>query len=156
MYGEAVTCSVCGAPMTPQADGRTYLCHYCGARIQAAIDGQQIAAGMKLDLANAETFLNELGAMLTQGFASKTRVDTQGGRVMGIEVLLDPDHFLATREGGGVVAKHKRVVRGIALKTATIPLGQWMEHLTASLARHANDSASATTVLAQLKGRGRY
>jgi hypothetical protein len=88
--------------------------------------------------------------MLTTGFAQQTRVDTQDGVVVAIEVAVDPDVFLANREASGVVARHKKVVRGIALKTATVPLERWVELLTAALAKHANQSASAANALAQL------
>ena len=155
MHGDPIDCNVCGAPMTPQSDGRTYVCRYCNAQVQVAIEGHQIAAGMRLDLANADAFLAQLAAMLAAGFGAQTRVDAEGGRVVGLEVNLDPDVFLAHRESHGVVAKHRRVVRGIALRTATVPLERWVEQLTAALAKHANDNARAAQVLAELAGRGR-
>ena len=48
---QPVPCANRGAMMMPEPDGRTYACTYCRTHVQVAIDGQQIAAGMRLDLA---------------------------------------------------------------------------------------------------------
>jgi hypothetical protein len=150
---EPVACANCGAMMVPQWDGRVYACPYCRTQIQVAISGQQIAAGMALDLANVDAFLGRLAQTLWQGFSEHTRIDAQGAVVMGIEVALEPDVFLVRREGHHAVAQHRKVVRGIALKTATLPLDRWVELLMAALARHANENARAAWVLNQLGGR---
>jgi hypothetical protein len=141
--------------MTPQPDGRTYACQYCNARVQVAIEAEQIAAGMRLDLSNAETLLAQLAQMLTHGFAAQTRVNGQGGRVFAVEVTLEKDAFVVQREANGVVARHKKVVRGVALKNSEVPIDRWLELLTTALAKHANQSAQASHVLAQLTGRVR-
>jgi hypothetical protein len=149
---QPVACSNCGAMMVPQWDGRVYTCPFCRTQVQVAISGQQIAAGMALDLANVDTFLSRLAATLYQGFAEHTRIEANGNWVMGIEVVLEPDVFLVRREGQHAVAQHKRVVRGIALRTHTIPLDQWVQMLTDALATHANTNARAAWVLGQLGG----
>ena len=150
MGSEQVKCDNCGALMTPQADGRTYACGYCSAKIQVAIDAKQIAAGMRLDLANVDAFLLELATAMSSGFAERTRVQSDAGRVVLLEVNLDPDMFVARREPHGVVVQHKKMVRGIALKTKTHPLDRWVEMLTTALAAHANTSAHAAQVHALL------
>ncbi|HEX3343769.1 MAG TPA: hypothetical protein VHS09_04310, partial [Polyangiaceae bacterium] len=58
--------------------------------------------------------------------------------------------FTLKREGGHVVAQYKKLVRGIALKTKEMPLDQWVEKLSESLARHANVNAQAGALAAQL------
>ena len=50
--------------MTPQADGRTYACTFCRTQVQVAVEGHQIAAGMRLDLANVDAFLAQLAHTL--------------------------------------------------------------------------------------------
>ena len=154
MHGDPIPCARCGAMMTPQPDGRTYACAYCQTRVQVAIDGQQIAAGMHLDLANAAAFLHQLANTLAQGFAEQSKIDAQGGHVMSIEVTLEPHLFVAKRQGSSVIAQHKRISRGIALKTVTLPLDKWVDMLTESLAKHANTNARAGWVLQQLTGKG--
>jgi len=154
MHGDPIPCARCGAMMTPQPDGRTYACAYCQTRVQVAIDGQQIAAGMHLDLANAAAFLNQLAGTLSQGFAEQSKIVANGPEVVSIEVSLEPHLFVAKRQGTGVVAQHKRISRGIALKTKTLPLDEWLSLLTESLAKHANTNARAAWVLQQITGRG--
>jgi hypothetical protein len=151
---QPVPCSNCGAMSNPQADGRTYLCPYCGTKTQVAVDAQQIAAGLRLDLSHMETFLTQLANTLSQGFSEHTVIQANGGYVLSVAINLDPDHYLARREGQHVVAEHKKVVRGIALRTQALPLDQWVEKLCGSLARHANTSARAAWVLQRLSGKG--
>jgi hypothetical protein len=148
-----VRCDNCGATMTPHFDGRLYTCAYCRAQVQVAIGADQIARGMALDLANVDAFLARLANTLSQGFAEHSRIEANGSYVMAIEVLLEPDVFMVRREGQHAVAQHKKVVRGIALRTATLPLDRWVELLTESLANHANTNARAAWVLGQIGGR---
>jgi hypothetical protein len=152
---QPVPCANCGAMMTPmQQDGRTYACPYCRTQVQVAVDARQIAAGMALDLSNMEVFLAQLANTLSQGFGEHTRIQANGSYVMHVEIDLDPDHFIARRDGHHVVAEHKKVVRGIALRTHALPLDRWVEQLTEALARHANANARAAWVLSKLTGRG--
>jgi hypothetical protein len=139
--------------MVPQFDGRVYSCAYCRTQMQVAIGADQIAAGMALDLANVDTFLSKLAATLKQGFHEHTRIEDNGGYVLSIEITLDPEVFMAHREGSSVVAKHKKVVRGIALRTKTVTLDSWVDMLTKALASHANQNARAAWVLGQIGGR---
>jgi hypothetical protein len=147
---QPLPCSNCGAMMAPQPDGRTYACGYCRTQVQVAIDGRQIAAGMALDLSSVEVFLAQLANTLSQGFAEHTRIEANGRDVIAVEIDLDPDHFTARRHGREVVAEHKKVVRGVALRTHALPLDRWVEQLTEALARHANTNARAAWVLGRL------
>jgi hypothetical protein len=138
--------------MAPGPDGRVVGCRYCGTRIQAAIGADQIAAGMALDLSNIDAFLGRLAATLQQGFAEHARIESSGSHVASIEVSLEPDVFSVRREGGHAVAQHKKIVRGIALRTSTVPLDRWVDLLLAALAAHANENARAAWVLGQFGG----
>jgi hypothetical protein len=155
MFGQPVACKNCGAMMTPQADGRTYACNFCKTQLQVAIEGQQIAEGMRLDLSNVDVFLRQLAHTLSTGFAESSRIQGDGHTVHSIEVNLDPDVFLVHREGPRVVTRHKKMVRGIALRTETLAMDRWVKLLTEALARHANTNARAAWVLARLNGDGK-
>jgi hypothetical protein len=149
-----VPCKNCGAMMSPEADGRTYHCTYCRTRVQVAIDGSQIAAGMALDLSNVDAFLTSLAQTLHHGFSESARIQAApNGFVHAIEINLDPDVFMVHREGPRVVMRYKKLVRGIALKTETLQPDRWVKLLTDALARHANQNARAAWVLAQLGGK---
>ncbi|HEY8072627.1 MAG TPA: hypothetical protein VIF62_00915 [Labilithrix sp.] len=150
---QPVACSNCGAMMTPQWDGRTYACPFCKTKVQVAISGDQIAAGMSLDLTNIDAFLARLAFTLHQGFHEHTRIEAQGNWVIAIEIHLEPDVYMVRREGQHAVAHHKKIVRGIALRTKEMPLDQWVALLTDSLAAQANTNARAAWVLGQLGGK---
>jgi hypothetical protein len=139
--------------MAPAPDGRTYACRYCGTLILVQVDAAQIAAGMRLDLSNTAAFLQRLAQMLESAFAERSKVQRQGADVVAIEIELTPDVFVVKRDGHGVVAQHKKIVRGIALKTTAHPIDRWVEMLHASLAAHANENTRATAALASLFGR---
>ena len=139
--------------MTPQWDGRVYACPYCRTQMQVAIGADQIAAGMAVDLANVDVFLSKLAQTLHQGFSERSSIQANGTYVMAIEINLDPDHFHVHREGQHAVATHKKVVRGVALRTKTLALDVWYEQLTEALAGYANTNARAAWVLGQI-GRG--
>jgi hypothetical protein len=64
--------------------------------------------------------------------------------------MLEPDGFLLRREGQHVISQHKKVVRGVALKSKDVPLQQWIELLAQALSRHANVNAQAGQLAAQL------
>ena len=78
----------------------------------------------------------------------------RGAEVIVVELDLGPDVFVARREAHGVLAQHKRIVRGIALKTATHPLDRWVSLLHTALAAHANENTRATAALTSLFGKG--
>lgn len=149
---DPVNCHNCGAPMQPHADGRVYNCGFCGTKAQVAIGADQVAAGMALDLSNIDAFLAKLAQSLQQAVPQEVRVHASGAQVQGLEVTLDADSFVLRREGQRVVSQYKKLVRGIALKTKDVPLQQWVEMLTDSLARHANVNAQAGAVAAMLGG----
>ena len=148
----AVPCTNCGAMMNPLGDGRTYVCGFCHTRVLVAVEGHQIAAGMRLDLSNIDGFLGQLANTLHAGYGECTRITAQGPVVHAIEVTVEPDGFIVRREGSGVVAQHKKMVRGIALKTQTMALDQWVDLLTKALARQAGSNTRAAWVLARLTG----
>jgi hypothetical protein len=149
MQGQ-VQCQHCGAPMKPHPDGRVYSCNFCGRQAQVGVGADQIAAGMALDLTNIDAFMGRLAHALQQALGGQVRVDSGGGTVHAIELMLEPDGFLVRRDSNGVVAQHKRIVRGIALKTRDLPLDEWVHHLAEALARHANVNAHAAWALDQL------
>ena len=139
--------------MTPGADGRVYACAYCQTKTQVAVGAEQLAAGLALDLANTDAFLAKLAQTLTQGLGERTTVEGKADKPKSIEIDLAPDVFLAKRDGKKVLAQHKKVVRGVALKTETLPLDRWVTLLTEALARHTNENARASWVLAEITGR---
>jgi hypothetical protein len=147
----AVHCSNCGAPASPQADVRVFACAYCGAEVQVAIDGAQLAVGLGLDRGTIDQFLVRLAASLAHGLGDRTRIERMGEQIVLLELNLDPDLFVARRDRGGIELQHRKMVRGIAIKTKRPDPAAWVELLSTALADHANSSAHAARVLAQLR-----
>ncbi len=136
--------------MAPGADGRTYQCPFCGSRLQAAIGSDQLAAGLKLDLGNVDGFVLELARSLHGHLGERTRLELVSGRVMRFELHFEKDAFVVAREGHGMVTQHKKLVRGVALKTTAHPVDRWVELLVRALATFANENARVAQVLTQL------
>ena len=147
-----VECNHCGAPMQPHTDGRLYHCGFCGTQKQVGIGADQVAAGMALDLSNIDAFLGHLARSLQQAVPTQVQVHASGAHVVGLDVTLEGDAFSVRRDGHGVVAQYKKLVRGIALKTKELPLPEWVQMLSSSLAKHANANAQAGALAAQLGG----
>lgn len=145
-----VRCDNCGAMMVPRSDGRTFKCSHCDAEMQVAVDGAQIAAGMKLDLANIESFLLELASALRHGFGEEVQVVTTGAAITSIQLDLEPHRFVVKRDKSKVVAQVKQLVRGVALKTKTHQLPDFVELLSKSIAEHVNANAKLSETLARL------
>ncbi len=153
MSGQQVRCENCGATMTPNSDGRVHVCAYCGAEVQVAIDGAQIAAGLALDLGDVDAFLERLAGAMTTALGERARIKRHGAEIVVVELNLDPHMFVAKREqSGDVRAQYKKLVRGVALKTRTHPLDEWVELLMEALAAHANENARVAQALAGFSG----
>jgi hypothetical protein len=149
---EQIRCQNCNAPMKPKEDGRTMACTFCGAEMQIAVDAAQLSAGLKLDRSNVDEFVHQLATALHHGMKERSKLQLEGTRVLLFELDLGADLFVVVRESGSVVTRHKKMVRGIALKTATHPIDRWVELLSKALASFANENARVAQVLSQLRG----
>ena len=153
-----VQCDSCGATMQPTSDGRVFSCAFCKSHKQVAIDEDQLALGLHLDLSNVNHFMRDLAVALSHAFPDKTRVhhaesSSGGPELVLVEVNLDPHMYVAKRErSGDFSAQYKKLVRGVALKTKTLTLDVWVKDLTKSMAEHANQNARVALVLARLRG----
>ena len=148
---EPTRCANCGAPMKAGFDPRFHVCPYCGVEAQVKVDGGDLAKGLALDLNDIESFLTGLADALHGHLGPRTKLRKSGDQVDHFEINLDPDVFIAKREGYGLVAQHKKLVRGVALKTNTHPLDRWVELLSKALASHANENARVALILTQIK-----
>ena len=150
---EQVKCTNCGATMVPKSDGRVHTCPYCMAEVQIAINHEQIAKGLALDLSNLDAFMTKLVDSMAVAIGDRAKIHRDGTTVIVLELNLDPHMFVAKREmKGGVTAQYKKLVRGVALKTATHPLDRWVDMLMKALADHANENARVAQALRGLGG----
>ncbi len=153
MTTEVNRCENCGAPLVQSGpDVRKGVCAHCGCELTVAIDSEQIAAGMHLDIANADAFMAQLARSLGHAFGQRAKVHWDRGKIVKIELDLGKDMFVAVLEGGDQVqGQHKKMVRGVALKTAMHPIDVWVGLLHKAIATHVNTNAKAATALAQLR-----
>jgi hypothetical protein len=138
--------------MTPKWDGRVYACAYCNAQIQVGIAAEQIAAGIAADFSDIGAFLAKLAQTLQQGFQDHVKVQWNGQHVHAMEVNLEPEVFIVQRDGHQFIVQHKKVVRGISLKTQTMEIDRWYQTLLDALSKHANKNSKAAWVLQQVTG----
>jgi hypothetical protein len=150
---EQIRCHNCNAMMKPQSDGRTLSCPYCGAELQVAVGADQIVKGLAFDRNNVEAFMVSLAQELHAGMKERSKLQLDGTRVVTFELDLGNDCFVVLRESGSVVTRHKKMVRGIALKTTTHPVDRWIELLSKALAAFANENARVAQVLHSLNAR---
>jgi hypothetical protein len=151
---KVVNCDTCGAPMKPMGgDVRRYYCEHCESEKQVAISEDQLAAGLRLDLTNVTAFVHGLAQQLQLAYPDRTRVLHEGGSIVLLELNIDPHMFIARREiQGGYTAQYKKLVRGVALKTKTLHLPDWVKQLIKSMAEHANQNMHVAAVIASLGG----
>jgi hypothetical protein len=149
---ELQRCNNCGAPLTQAGpDVRKGVCQHCGAELAVAIDSAQIAAGMKLDMDNADAFMTQLARALAHAFGQRTKVHWDRGRISKVELDLGKDMFVAVLDVDTVEGQKKKMVRGVALKTTRYLIDEWVVQLHDAIAAHVNSNAKAATALAQLR-----
>ncbi|HEY4223180.1 MAG TPA: hypothetical protein VGO62_17605, partial [Myxococcota bacterium] len=115
------------------------------------IDSKDLAEGLGLDLADTNKFFDGLVKALHGTIGEVTKVQKDGARVVIFEIKLDPHMYVLRREQGDVIAQYKKLVRGVALKTATHPLDRWMEMLMKSLSDYANENARVAQALNMMR-----
>lgn len=150
---DIIRCTSCGATMKPrETDGRVTQCDFCGAQIQAVITPDQVAKGLQLDAGDMNSFLGKLVDGLHEHMQDRTRVVREGTAIVLFEINLDPDMFVARKEGVVVVGQYKKLIRGVALKTVTHPLDRWVTMLYEGLAKHANENSRVAHALSKIGG----
>lgn len=145
-------CSNCGAPLTQAGpDVRKGVCQFCGTELVVAIDSAQIAAGMALDMANADAFMTQLARSLGHAFGQRAKIHWDRGRIVKVELDLGKELYVAVLDVDQVNGQIKKMVRGVALKTTHLPIDEWVGKLHAAIATHVTTNAKAATALAQLR-----
>ena len=112
------------------------------------------AASFRADKTDLKTFLDALAVKLEGSLPDYTRVTRQGSffsrerSVKEIVVSLDEYQYRIGREKqGSLMAIRAHVVRGIVLKTEQIPVDQWIDELSETLAQLASRSAQSRAAL---------
>ena len=108
--------------------------------------------------ADQRVFLELLAAMLDGALPDEAEVVKRGGlfsKKTVAKVIVTFGEFRYTLEDTGhgpLQAWRTRIVRGIALKTESIPVETWLAEMSANLDERAQTSAAAREALARMVG----
>jgi hypothetical protein len=154
----AQKCPNCGATLTAGADPRVTTCPYCAAEAPVALDAAALAQSLNRDFKTVSELFVHLAQKLAREFPRHTKIQAESGwfssgPTTGFEVTVGDVVLAMKRSGHDVVSTRKKVVRGIALKTETLSIADWVEALADSLADVANESSTSREALERLAGR---
>ena len=106
--------------------------------------------------ADERQFLERLAAMLESALPGEIDIDRKGGlfskkTVQRVSVTLDDYRYLLEDAGRGPLqAVRVKIVRGIALKTETLSVADWLAEIGELLDERARASAQTRAALARL------
>jgi hypothetical protein len=130
-------------------------CDYCGVGQVREVDPAALARSLRDLGGSVETLFETLADRLARELPDLTRIERRGGlfsakKIESVELGF-PDHvFKIRREGGRLCASRAEVVRGIVVKTETLPADTWLEALCRALAEHARSSTDALAALRRI------
>lgn len=113
-----------------------------------------LAASLRADTSDLQAFMEVLAVKLEGALPQQTEVIRQNKffsrehPVKEIVILLNDQHYRISREARGTLQTLRaKVVRGIVLKTDTLPMDSWIQELAEGLARQASQSEQARQAL---------
>ena len=116
-----------------------------------------LAASLRSSSADLKTFVEVLGDKLELALPRRVKIARRAGRVFSrdrrvsrIEVSFGDEQYLLTVEGGTIETRWAKVVRGVVLKTESLPLDAWIDGLARGLAAEAQTSEQSRLALEQL------
>jgi hypothetical protein len=120
-------------------------------------DFDLVAASLRADSSDLETFVEALATKLEASLPGHVKIERRGSRfvpgarpVRSISVPLGDSTLELEHDAGRVSCSRRAVVRGIALRTEELPLGDWIDALSAALVAEAGSSDSARAALEKL------
>jgi len=113
-----------------------------------------LAASLRADARDLDTFFEVLAAKLSASFPESTNVAREGfrgrGRVKSISVDLGEQRYGLERDSGGVTCRRARAVRGIVVKNEELSIDDWIDSLSHDLADAAEQSERGRLALERL------
>jgi len=117
-------------------------------------DFELLAASLRADARDLNTFFEALAVKLSASFPESTTIDREGfrgrGRVKSISVDLGEHRYGLRRNSAGVTCLRARAVRGIVLKSEELGLDEWIDSLSHDLAAAADQSERGRLALERL------
>jgi len=115
-----------------------------------------VAASLRADAADLDIFVEALATKLAASFPANVQVERPrrllGGarRVRRIVVTLGDDRYELERGEGRVACTRRALVRGVAIRSEELELGEWIDRLARSLVAAAESTAEGRAALADL------
>jgi hypothetical protein len=113
-----------------------------------------LAASLRADARDLDTFFEVLAAKLSASFPESTSVDREGfrgrGRVKSISVQLGEHRYELTRDAAAVTCLRARTVRGIVLKSDELDVDDWIDSLSTDLGEAADKSERGRLALERM------
>ncbi len=113
-----------------------------------------LAASLRADAADAVMWMRVLGTKLAATLPARVTLHRGGmlhqGSVDALAVDLGTWRFALRSDRGQPIAERTHLVRGIALKTETLPLDLWLAALTEALAELAATGERERRAILQL------
>lgn len=117
----------------------------------------QLASALRADLADMHIWVATVSTKLAGALPTRVRLRHGGlfggGPVEGVEADLGNWRFTLRLDRGHPIAERTHIVRGVALKTESLALDDWIDLLSQELAQLAASSArERQAILALLEG----
>jgi hypothetical protein len=113
-----------------------------------------LAASLRADARDLDTFFEVLAVKLSGSFPESTHIDREGfrgrGRVKSISVDLGEQRYGFERTSAGVTCRRARAVRGIVLKNEELGFDDWIDSLSRDLTEAAEQSERGRLALERL------
>src|SRR5215470_3007748 len=145
-------CPSCGAALVTGADGSCAACGVDPFLVDVVGKKQALADALARHVDDVHAFVAQLAAMLEEGFAEHTEIKRAGlfsKHISEISVALKNHVYRLVVHGKHTTAHRSRHVRGVKLKEDTLPMGEFLQALSADLEAVAAESRSAREALAR-------
>jgi len=120
------------------------------------LDFDLLAASLRADVRDVETFLETLAVKLEEAVPGRVRVDRRraglfgGKHVQAVEVDVGERRLELRHDAGGLDASASRVSGGIVLKREPLGVDEWLAALAEALAAEARRSGATRRALERL------
>ena len=117
-----------------------------------------LAASLRADTADLQSFVEGLAVKLEASFPSRVRVERRGGflggrkRVALLAARLGDHEYVLENDEGEVACTRRSIVHGVALKSERPRLSAWIDQLAQDLVTEAKASEDDRVVLQRLLG----
>ena len=115
------------------------------------------AASLRASSGDLRTFVDVLADKLEHALPGRVRIERRAARLLSkqkhvtaIELDLGSTRYLLAAQGGAVETRCATAVRGVVLKSAVLPLDEWIDTLLRELADEAQTSEQSRVALEQL------